>query len=245
MGINWSGKRRWIALLLLIAGFVVMFTTPPIIPVIQLPGEVYPAGWHLFGFLGPLPSITNTLAGSVIVWLLLMLLMWYVHRKRPQTGGETPPGGFYNFFEMLFEGLYNFVAGIAGSNIGKIFPVFMTIFLIVLLSNWQSLFPGVDSIGFLEPHLDRETGEPTEGYEVTNWFGNVWALNSKCPWISPEAAELLTDDERAARRVTGCYTGSTFDAAAPVAEEHAEEAEAVVEGEATIGEEGAEAAAGA
>ena len=42
MMINWNGKRRWVALGLLIAGVIVMLTIPPIIPVIQLPGEVYP-----------------------------------------------------------------------------------------------------------------------------------------------------------------------------------------------------------
>ena len=43
-----------------------------------------------------------------------------------------------------------------------IFRMFMTIFVIVLLSNWLELIPGVDSIGFIHPHykpvLDAETG---------------------------------------------------------------------------------------
>jgi hypothetical protein len=71
--INWSGKRRWIALALVIASFIVMFVTPPVIPIIQLPGEIWPGR----EFLG-LP-ITNTLVGSVIVWILIGLLLVYVH----------------------------------------------------------------------------------------------------------------------------------------------------------------------
>jgi uncharacterized BrkB/YihY/UPF0761 family membrane protein len=97
--INWNGKRRWIALILLIAGILVMLYAPPVIPVIQLPGEVYPAGWEILGL-----RITNTLVSSVIVWILLILLAWYVNRARPKGSSEVPRGGFYNFFELAFEG---------------------------------------------------------------------------------------------------------------------------------------------
>jgi F0F1-type ATP synthase membrane subunit a len=113
--INWNGKRRWIAGLLLLAGILVMINIPPVIPVISLPGEPWPGG-----------VITNSLAGSVVVWILLVLLMIYVQRKRPKTGNEVPPGGFYNIFEMLVEGLYGFVGGVAGGPyLGRIFKMFM------------------------------------------------------------------------------------------------------------------------
>ena len=98
MGINWSGKRRWIAGLLLLAGILVTINVPPLIPVIQLPGEVYP-GRQIFGL-----PITNTLVGSVLVWILIGLLMFYISRARPKDGSEVPGTGFYNFFELLFEG---------------------------------------------------------------------------------------------------------------------------------------------
>jgi F-type H+-transporting ATPase subunit a len=201
VGINWSGKRRWIAGLLLLAGFLVMFNAPPVIPIIQLPGEVYPSRFQLFGL-----RFTNTLIGSVLVWILIGLLIWYVMRRRPQSGAEVPRGGFYNMFEMLFEGLYGFIEGIArGPYLNQIFKVFFTIFIIVLLSNWQSLLPGVDSIGFLEPHLDKATGAPLDGYEVSQ-SGPFWVLNAKCPWVSEAAT--LTAEQQAARAETGCVTGT-------------------------------------
>lgn len=212
--INWNGKRRWIALLLLIAGFVIMLTVPPVIPVIQLPGEVYPEGWSLFGL-----PMTNTMMGSIIVWILLILLAVYVSRKMPKSGDEVPPGGFYNIFEMLFEGLYGFILNIVGAKYMRyIFSFFMTIFLIVLVSNWLELIPGVDSLGFLEPHthVDETTGEVVSegGYETMTVLFGAQALNPKCPWVSPEEAAVLTLEAQEARAATGCKTGT----GAPVAE---------------------------
>ncbi len=212
MSINWNGKRRWIALLLVIISIFFMLNLPPVIPVIQLPGEVWP-GREIFGL-----PITNTLFGSFIVWILIGLLIIYVARNRPRSGGEVPRGGFYNFFEMAYEGLYGFLEGIAGGPYMRlIFSFFMTIFLIVLLSNWLELIPLVDSAGFLEPHVhvNEETGavEFEEGYETVQ-SGFFYYLNPKCPWVSPEAAAALTADEQAARAQAGCVTGT----GAPVAE---------------------------
>ncbi len=213
--INWSGKRRWVALGALIAGILVMLTIPPIIPVIQLPGEKYPGGG---GF-----QMTNTLMASIVVWILLILLALYINRKMPKSGDEVPPGGFYNIFEMLFEGLYGFILNIVGEkHMRYIFSFFMTIFLIVLVSNWLELIPGVDSIGFLEAHahVDAATGhvEYESGYETTG--SGIFVLNPKCPWVSPEAAATLSDVDKANRLVTGCKTG-TGAAVETTADEHA------------------------
>lgn len=238
MGINWSGKRRWIAGLLLLAGFLVMFNAPPVIPIIQLPGEVYPSRFQIFGL-----RVTNTLVGSVLVWILIGLLVWYVMRRRPQSGAEVPRGGFYNMFEMLFEGLYGFIEGIArGPYLNQIFKVFFTIFIIVLLSNWQSLVPGVDSVGFLEPHLDKVTGEPLDGYEVSQ-SGPFWVLNAKCHWVGEAEAATLTAEQQAARAETGCVTGTGVPL--PEAEHAAEEGATAAETTTTEGEHATEEAAAA
>jgi len=139
-----------------ILSIILMLKLPPVIPVIQLPGEVWP-GLTILGL-----PITNSLFGSFIVWVLIAILGFYVVRAKPKSGDEAPRGGFYNFFEMLYEGLYGFLQGIAGGPYMRvIFSFFMTIFLIVLLSNWLELIPGVDSIGFLEPHVkpNAQTGQ--------------------------------------------------------------------------------------
>ena len=68
----------------------------------------------------------------------------------------------------------------------------------MLISNWLELVPGVDSVGFIEPHLEEEYDAvhdefeivTTDGYEI---YPSVvgYALNGQCNWIS-------ADDEAAA-----------------------------------------------
>jgi F-type H+-transporting ATPase subunit a len=211
--INWNGKRRWIALLLVILSIIFMLKIPPVIPVIQLPGEAWP-GRTIFGL-----PITNTLAGSFIVWILIGLLILYISRARPKSDSEAPRGGFYNFFELAYEGLYGFVQGIAGGPYMRvIFSFFMTIFLVVLLSNWLELIPGVDSLGFLEPHV-RENAQTKQveylpGYDTVK-AGFAYYLNPKCPWVSPQAAAALTAEQKAARVANGCGSGTGAAALAP------------------------------
>ena len=97
----------------------------------------------------------------------------------PATVAKSRPRGFYNMFEALYEGLMGFIGGIAGgAHFRLIFNMFMTIFLIVLLSNWMSLIPGVDTVGFIHPHVkekfDADTGEykviTTDGFEIYQGF---------------------------------------------------------------------------
>lgn len=207
----WNGKRRFIALLMFLAGVFVALRVPPVIPVIQLPGEKYPAGYDL-PFLGI--RLTNTFMGSVLVWIILVLLAVYIARRRPKSSTEVPPGGFYNMFEALFEGLMGFVGGIAGGrHFRLIFNMFMTIFFVVLISNWLELVPGVDSVGFIEPHVEEEynadTGEfevvATDGFEIyPSVVGH--ALNGQCDWVSADAeaaadAAALASADAAAQTV--------------------------------------------
>lgn len=213
--ISWSGKRRWVALLMLLAGIAVTLLVRPVIPVIQLPGEIYPSHWELFGqieisdnaiFGSPM---NNTMMGSIVVWLLIILLVLYLRWRMPKSDAEAPRGGIYNMLEAVIEGLYSFVGGIVKPQyLNTIFRVFITIFVIVLLSNWLSLIPGVESIGFMHPHykpvLDAETGveivddeghtkyKVTDGFEIYRGFLGFWMVNGSCEWINP-ATEIATD----------------------------------------------------
>ena len=195
----WNGKRRFVALLMFLAGVFVALEVPPVIPFIQLPGEKFPEGFDI-----PFTGIrwTNTMVGSVIVWVVLLLFVVYVSRRRPKDGNETPPGGFYYLFEVLFEGLMGFVGGIAGGrHFRVIFNMFMTIFLVVLMANWMELVPGVDTIGFIHPHVkekyDVEKDEyklvTTDGYEIYQGFLGFSYVNGQCDWISP-ADEAAADE---------------------------------------------------
>ena len=194
----WNGKRRFVALLLFLAGVFVALRVPPVVPFIQLPGEKFPEGFNV-----PFTDIrmTNTFVAAVIVWIVVLLFVAYIARRRPADGNEVPPGGFYNMFEALFEGLMGFVGGIAGGrHFRLIFNMFMTIFLIVLVANWMELVPGIDTIGFIHPHVkekfDADSGEykviTTDGFEIYQGFLGISYVNGQCDWISP-ADEAAAD----------------------------------------------------
>ena len=251
----WNGKRRYVALLLFLAGVFVALEVPPVIPFIQLPGENLPSGYNI-----PFTDmrITNTLVAAVIVWILLLLLLAYIARRRPKDGSEVPPGGFYNMFEALYEGLMGFISGIAGgAHFRLIFNMFMTIFLIVLLSNWMSLIPGIDTVGFIHAHT-KEKYDPateeykvitTDGYEIYQGFLGISYVNGQCDWISPadeaaadeaalanaEAARLAAIDELAVKdayaRYQAAHNGHGDDATEEDAGGHGDDdhAEEVVE----------------
>ncbi|MFQ5399347.1 MAG: F0F1 ATP synthase subunit A [Anaerolineae bacterium] len=129
-------------LLLIVFGIVV----PPVLPVIQLPGEVifeWPEGSFLNGFLGA--GFTNTFLGTLLTFLILIAITFSL-RAKSRTADEVPTGG-YNFFEMLIEGAYGYVENAAGKWAKQFFPFFMTFILWIVIANWMELVPGVDAIG--------------------------------------------------------------------------------------------------
>jgi F-type H+-transporting ATPase subunit a len=157
-------KKRYIVILcvilLIILGSIVSITKP-VLPYIQLPGETYPgsADWPIVGTLFGPQGLTNTFMASLVAYTLILILIFAL-RAGSKTADEVPTG-FYNFFEMVIEGAYNFAENIAGSKVKDFFPYFMSILLIILVTNWTSLIPGWDSIGFWEykPHFLAEKDE--------------------------------------------------------------------------------------
>ncbi|MGA9396978.1 MAG: FoF1 ATP synthase subunit a, partial [Anaerolineaceae bacterium] len=84
--------------------------------------------------------------------------------KRILSKSTLEPRGIAGALEMLVEALYNMTESSAGKWAKVIFPYFGTIVLVVLVSNWMGLIPGVDSIGFLE-HSE-------EGYPIISIIPN-------------------------------------------------------------------------
>lgn len=152
-------KKRYIILLcivlLIILGTFVSFTQP-VLPFIQLPGEVYP-GTQNWPIIGPIfGGLTNTFMAAVVAWIVVLVIAFSL-RARSRKADEVPTG-FYNFFEMIVEVAYNFARNIAGSKVRDFFPYFMTIIFVILVTNWMALIPGWDSIGLWEhkPHFKAE-----------------------------------------------------------------------------------------
>ncbi|MGH2537243.1 MAG: F0F1 ATP synthase subunit A [Candidatus Promineifilaceae bacterium] len=124
--------------------------TQPVLPTIQLPGEVvleWPGGREfLNGSFGP--GLTNTFIATVVTYILIIAGVLAL-RARSRSADEVPTG-FYNLVEMLIDGAYGYVQNAAGRWARPFFPFFMTFVLLILTANWLELVPGVDSIGLKE-----------------------------------------------------------------------------------------------
>ena len=150
-------KKRYILFILI--GLMILFGsiiayTKPVLPFIQLPGEPYPGTEGIMpSFLFNNAGLLNTFVATLVAWAVVLLLI-VVLRARSRTADEVPTG-FYNIFEMILEGAYNFAQNIAGPKVREFFPYFMSFILIILVSNWMGLIPGYDSIGLWEhkPHF--------------------------------------------------------------------------------------------
>ncbi len=123
-----------------------VFVVQPPKPIIDIKGEVLTT-------VGPL-DITNTLFTSWVAMALLLLICIVAVRKVSMI-----PSGFYNFFEALIEGIYNFIVGIVGEKNGRrFFPLIATFFIYIAFANWLSLTPLFNTIGVFEP-LHAEEAE--------------------------------------------------------------------------------------
>lgn len=151
-------KKRYIIILFVIGLLTLSFVPfiQPVRPFIQLPGEIWPGtkDWPLIGTV--LGGMTNTFASALFAWIVVIILALSL-RAGSRTADEVPTG-FYNFFEMVIEGAYNFAENIAGPKVKDFFPWFMSFIMIILITNWMGLVPGWDSIGFWEykPHFYAE-----------------------------------------------------------------------------------------
>lgn len=156
-------KKRYIILLLIVGMIVfgsVISYTKPVLPFIQLPGEPYPGTVGMMpAFLFNNAGLLNTFISALVAWIVVLALAFGL-RARSRTADEVPTG-FYNVFEMILEGAYNFAQNIVGTKVKDFFPYFMSFILIILVSNWMGLIPGYDSIGFWEnkPHFVAEQRE--------------------------------------------------------------------------------------
>ena len=126
-----------------IAFSLLVFSAPK--PIIVIHGEALTT-------VGPLDILNTLLSAWVIIAILLVICLTTV-RKR-----SLVPTGFYNFFEAIIEGIYSFVASIAGDqNARRFFPLIATFFIYITFANWMSLTPLFNSIGsYVELHAEED-----------------------------------------------------------------------------------------
>lgn len=105
---------------------------------------------EILGFFNILP-ITNTLLVSWITIIVLSVLAILSTRKVTLV-----PSGLQNLFEVVIDFGYTTVEDLAGSEKTKVFfPVVMTFFFFILVSNWLGLLPGFATITFRHEPLLR------------------------------------------------------------------------------------------
>ena len=91
-------------------------------------------------------AITNTLLMSLLTIVILLVVSIKATSKM-----KIIPSGIQNLIEFAIEAMYNTCKKIAGEEKGKIFfPLVMTIFLFVVISNWIGVLPGTGTIGRIE-----------------------------------------------------------------------------------------------
>ncbi len=92
-------------------------------------------------------SLTNT---TIMFWaagFFLILLVWLATRKMTEI-----PGRLQCLFEAIVEFFDNTADSVAGGEKAgrRYLPLMLSIFMILLFSNWMGILPGVGSIGWIE-----------------------------------------------------------------------------------------------
>jgi F-type H+-transporting ATPase subunit a len=126
--------------------------------------------FDLFGF-----TITNTLLASWLTMIILIVGTWAITRKMSEV-----PGRWQAALEMIVETFYNMVEGAAERKWARLFfPIVMSLFLFIIVSNWLGLTPLFGAWGVLH-HAEHGEGEAV-----------VWLNDSQTVglWVRPEEAQ--------------------------------------------------------
>jgi F-type H+-transporting ATPase subunit a len=145
----------------------------------RLPLIVAALAFFLVGFIflrGPIPhitiaaeeltkvgpvKITNTMFTSWLIVALIAISIFLMTRNK----WTIIPGRAQNYVEAAVGAFYDLVVGIAGEQNGRrFFPVVATIFFFIVISNWLSLTPLFNVVGFVSD--PEETGFVMEHNEV-------------------------------------------------------------------------------
>ena len=86
-------------------------------------------------------SITNTILTMWIISVLMVVSLLLLTRKR-----DMIPGRAQNAIEALYDGLQGFGLSLGGPRAKPYIPLFVTLFIYILASNWSGLLPFVGRI---------------------------------------------------------------------------------------------------
>ena len=108
--------------------------------------EITISGEKLFEIFGL--NITNTFFWSIVVEIFLFAFLYFSLRDR-----KIIPKKIQNFTEWILESLFNFMDSITNdkSKTKEIFPIAVTLFILILSCNVIGLVPGIGVFHFLRP----------------------------------------------------------------------------------------------
>ena len=110
-----------------------------------------PTGEEIFR-IGPVGYTNAHLTMALVIVLLGTIAVLATRDLRER------PGGLQNFVELLVQGLVDFVESIGGKRALTYLPLFGTLFLFIVVSNWLSVVPFIGQIAFLHsPTADYHT----------------------------------------------------------------------------------------
>lgn len=122
-------------------------------------GLEYPPDFHIPSLvgtellrIGPL-SYTNSHFTMLLVGAVLVAVSWLATRRRQEV-----PAGLQNVVEALVQGLEDFVVSVGGPGARRYLPLFGTLFLFIVFSNWLSVVPLFGQVELLRA--------PTSDYHV-------------------------------------------------------------------------------
>jgi len=94
-------------------------------------------------------SITNTTIITLVVSVVIVAMFLYLRSRL-----RVRPGGFQNIIEFIIESILDLTDSITQDRklSMKFFPLAITIFLFVAISNWVELIPGLGTVGIERVH---------------------------------------------------------------------------------------------
>ncbi|MDA1227561.1 MAG: F0F1 ATP synthase subunit A [Chloroflexi bacterium] len=127
---------------------------------IQIPAEPFLPGELFPGF-----TLMNTMVTAWLSIIVLAVISYLATRNLSEV-----PRGMQNLLEVFIEFFLNLAESIAGKERARrFFPLVMTIFLYIMISNWMGILPGYGTIGWIEPaeeviHHQEELAEDDGGH---------------------------------------------------------------------------------
>jgi F-type H+-transporting ATPase subunit a len=137
-------------------------------PLIHLGGEEAPSAGGVISIWNDI-SISNSIFTAWLVMAVLVVLGIISSRAVSKV-----PGRFQGFIEVIVQGLVDFMKDAGGPAVVRFLPLFGSLFLFALLSNWLSVIPLVGQIELLHsPTADYHTnlGLALTGFVWYQWAG--------------------------------------------------------------------------